>query len=66
MDIIINSKKYTVPVGATLAEALQTVLGTTEGMAAAVDGNVVPRGLWATHVLSEGADIILIKAAYGG
>lgn len=66
MKVIINNKSYELPVGATLEEALQQVLGTTEGMAAAVNGNVVPRTLWATHVLAEGDDIILIKAAYGG
>lgn len=66
MKVIINNKNYELPVGATLEEALQQVLGTTEGMAAAVNGNVVPRTLWATHVLAEGDDIILIKAAYGG
>ncbi len=66
MTIIINSKSYKVTMGATLAEALQSVLGTIEGMAAAVNGIVVPRGTWATHVLNEGDDIILIKAAYGG
>ena len=65
MTIIINSKSYNVTMGATLAEALQSVLGTIEGMAA-VNGIVVPRGTWATHVLNEGDDIILIKAAYGG
>ena len=66
MTIIINSKSYTVNAGATLAEALQSVLGTIEGMAAAVNGAVIPRGTWDTHVLNEGDDIILIKAAYGG
>ena len=44
MTIIINSKSYNVTIGATLAEALQSVLGTIEGMAAAVNGIVVPRG----------------------
>ena len=63
MTIIINSKSYNVTMGATLAEALQSVLGTIEE---AVNGIVVPRGTWATHVLNEGDDIILIKAAYGG
>ena len=66
MTFIISSTSYNVTMGATLAEALQSVLGTIEGMAAAVNGIVVPRGTWATHVLNEGDDIILIKAAYGG
>ena len=66
MTIIINSKSYNVTAGATLAEALQSVLGTIEGMAAAVNGAVVPRGTWDTHILNEGDDTIPIKATYGG
>jgi thiamine biosynthesis protein ThiS len=36
------------------------------GVAVAVNGRVVRRAQWNTCMLADGADIIIINAAYGG
>jgi thiamine biosynthesis protein ThiS len=35
-------------------------------VAAAVDGQVVPRSRWSEQTLSEGAQVLVIRAAQGG
>lgn len=37
-----------------------------KGVAVAVEGKMVPRSLWEQTPLSEGAHIVIIKAACGG
>lgn len=51
----------------TLA-ALLAELGVAQepAVAAAVDGQVVPRSRWAALALAEGAQILVIRAAQGG
>ena len=36
------------------------------GVAIAVDGEVVPRGEWGTHVIPAGAEVELVQAIQGG
>ena len=36
------------------------------GVAIAVDGEVVPRGQWATHKIAAGAEVELVQAIQGG
>lgn len=51
----------------TLA-ALLAELGVAHepAVAAAVDGQVVPRSRWEAHALTEGAQVLVIRAAQGG
>jgi sulfur carrier protein len=65
MNIYINNKE-TETKSATLAE-LATELGLPEkGVAMAVQQNMIQRTAWAETKLSEGANILIIKAACGG
>ncbi len=53
----------------TVAQLLDELLGehtSREGVAVAVDGEVVPRGVHATFTLREGARIEVIRAVGGG
>ncbi|MBJ7471860.1 MAG: sulfur carrier protein ThiS [Solirubrobacteraceae bacterium] len=36
------------------------------GVAVAVDGEIVPRGQWADHVIPVGAEVELVQAIQGG
>jgi sulfur carrier protein len=36
------------------------------GVAVAIDGEVVPRGSWATTVIAAGAEVELVQAIQGG
>lgn len=66
MRILLNDEPRETE-AATLA-ALLAELGLREerGVAAAVDGAVVPRGAWEQTRLAPGAQILVIRAAQGG
>ena len=54
-------------VGATtLAGLLDAELPSTQGVAAAVDGEVVPRAEWATFPLADGQSVEVLTAVQGG
>jgi sulfur carrier protein len=50
----------------TLAQLLEAELASTQGVAAAVDGEVVPRAEWGTFPLTDGQAIELLTAVQGG
>ncbi|HEY2044171.1 MAG TPA: sulfur carrier protein ThiS [Jatrophihabitans sp.] len=66
MQLIINGAIRTVEDALTLKRLLEDHLGATRGSAAAVDGEVVPRGDWQAYVLSDGQHIELLTAVQGG
>jgi len=66
--IELNGERRELPGGASLAEAVaESGAGRgTRGLAAAVDGAVVPRGRWAETRLSEGQKVEVLAAIQGG
>lgn len=66
MKIKINSVEHDLPEGTTLAAALVACGIRPEGIAAAVNGSVIPKNAHASTTLTEGDSIIIIKAFYGG
>ena len=65
MTIQINNKA-TETKARTIAE-LATELGLPQkGVAIAVANTMVPREEWETTALTEGASVVIIKAAFGG
>jgi sulfur carrier protein len=66
VTITLNDRPHEVADGATLAELIATVTGSSRGSAAAVDGEVVPRSAWPTTVLRDGQVVELITAVQGG
>lgn len=65
MTIKINNKQTETEAGNILQLAQQLALP-EKGVAIAVANKMVPRTEWEGTVLSEGMDIIIIKAACGG
>jgi thiazole synthase len=68
MRIELNGELRELAVGATLADAVRES-GAAEdgrGVAVALDGEVVPRGEWATTPLVEGASVEVLVAIQGG
>lgn len=65
MTIKINNKQTETEAGNILQLAQQLALP-EKGVAIAVANKMVPRTEWESTVLSEGMDIIIIKAACGG
>jgi len=66
MKLTINGAARELTDGSTLAELLDAELANTQGVAAAVDGEVVPRAGWATFPLTDGQAVELLTAVQGG
>ena len=66
MKLTINGEARELDNAVTLAQLLDTELPSTHGVAAAVDGEVVPRVHWATFQLADGQAIELLTAVQGG
>jgi len=66
MNLTINGDPRPVADGLTLGALLQELTGSGRGSAAAVDGEVVPRGEWPTYELREGQSVEVLTAVQGG
>ncbi len=66
MEIILNSKKITVDDGMTLSRVLEQQGIAPTGIATAVNGAVVSRDKRDSYTLTQGDNIVIIKAFYGG
>jgi sulfur carrier protein len=66
VQVKLNGEPRELPDGATLAEAVTQVTDLATGVAAAVNGDVVPRGSWATAPLGDGDQVEVVTAVQGG
>ena len=66
VQVKLNGEPRELPVGATLAEAVAQVTDLASGVAAAVNGDVVPRGSWAVTSLRDGDQVEVVTAVQGG
>ena len=68
LTVTLNGEQHELPDGATLADAVAAV-GAPEdgrGVAAAVDGEVVPRGQWSLRALATEDRVEVLQAVQGG
>jgi sulfur carrier protein len=68
MNVVLNGEQRELRDGARLADAI-AASGAPEdgrGVAAAVDGEVVPRGDWDLIKLADGARVEILQAVQGG
>ena len=68
MNVLVNGELTELEAGATVQSALAALAleGGERGVAVAVDAEVVPRGEWPAHELSEGARVEVLRAIQGG
>jgi sulfur carrier protein len=66
VQVKLNGELRDLPDGAVLAEAVGAVTDLASGVAAAVNGDVVPRGSWATTLLRDGDQVEVVTAVQGG
>jgi thiazole synthase len=67
--IVLNGEPAELPAGATVADAVRAVGGENEsaaGVAAALEGEVVPRGEWESTPVPAGGAIEVVAAIQGG
>lgn len=68
MIVSLNGERRDLPAGATV-DAAVAASGAPEsrrGVAVAVDGEVVPRGAWASTALEDGQQVEVLQAVQGG
>ena len=66
IQVKLNGEPRELPDGATVAEAVAELTDLASGVAAAVNGDVVPRGFWAATPLREGDQVEVVTAVQGG
>jgi sulfur carrier protein len=66
MKAQVNGVEREVPDGATIADVLAVLNAPTSGVAVALDGEVVPRAMFAETTLAEGAVLEVLTAVQGG
>jgi sulfur carrier protein len=68
MRIMLNGEAAELASAATLAEAISAAGADPDGrgVAAAVEGEVVARGLWRARELREGENVEVVHAVQGG
>ena len=66
LQVKLNGEPRELPDGARLAEAVAELTDLATGVAAAVNGDVVPRGSWAATPLRDGDQVEVVTAVQGG
>jgi len=68
MTIWVNGEDRELPAGATVADAVEATGAPADGrgIAAAVDGEVVPSDRWRQTALAEGQRVEVVQAVQGG
>lgn len=66
-EVVINQQKFQLPEHGTVADVLPLLqIAQTDGIAIAVNEEVVPGREWAKYVLQEGDRVFVIRATQGG
>ena len=67
-SVIVNGEPHELTAGATVEAAVRAagVAADGRGVAVALDGEVVPRGQWATTELRDGQRLEVLHAVQGG
>src|ERR1700677_4109849 len=66
IQVKLNGEPRELPGGTTMAQAVAGLTPAAAGVAAAVNGEVVPRGSWAATPLRDGDQVEVVTAVQGG
>jgi sulfur carrier protein len=66
MTVTVNGDPRELSAGTTLADLVTQLVPSAKGVAAAVDGAVVPRRAWPDTPLADGTVIEVVTAVQGG
>ncbi len=66
MTIYLNEKLYEVEPNTSLNGFVSSIGLTPQGIAVAINNKVVPKPKWEETLLTEGMELLLIKAVSGG
>jgi sulfur carrier protein len=65
-SVTLNGEPRELPEGATVETAVRQLGEPDRGVAVAVDGEVVPRGDWASTRVRDGQEVEVLRAVQGG
>jgi sulfur carrier protein len=66
VPVTLNGEPRDLPDGSTVAQAVAELTAAPSGVAAAVNGEVVPRGSWPVTPLRHGDQVEVVTAVQGG
>jgi sulfur carrier protein len=66
MKLTVNGDQRECPAGTTLAALVTALVPSVRGVAAALNGEVVPRRAWPDTPLADGAVVEVVTAVQGG
>ena len=66
LQVKLNGEPRELPDGSTIAQAVAELTAASSGVAAAVNGDVLPRGSWAATMLNDGDQVEVVTAVQGG
>jgi sulfur carrier protein len=66
IEVAVNGEPRRVAPGTSVAELIAMVTEVPTGLAAAVNGEVVPRASWAATPLADGDRVEVVTAVQGG
>ena len=66
MTVIVNGATRDLPPGVTLEDVVSQLAASPKGVAAAVNGEVVPRRAWPATKLAERDEVEIVTAVQGG
>ena len=66
VEVKLNGEQRDLPDGTTVAHAVAELTALGTGIAAAVNGDVIPRGSWSATLLRAGDQIEVVTAVQGG
>jgi sulfur carrier protein len=67
MNVTVNKKPVELPVSAGITDLIQQLnLPSAQGIAIAVNQQVIPKSEWNTCILKDNDEILLIRATQGG
>ena len=66
MTVTVNGEARDIPSGATLEQLVRLLTDAPSGIAAAVNGEVVPRRAWAGTPLADRDQVEIVTAVQGG
>ena len=66
MNVTVNGESREVPAGTTVAQLVGQLTAAPSGVAAAVNGEVLPRRAWAATSLADFDQVEVVTAVQGG
>lgn len=66
MIVKLNDKPYEITSDTTLEMFIESLKLQLQGIAIAIDYDVIPKGQWKTTILEDGMELMMIQAVSGG